>query len=456
MKGFLLEKEIMETDVSTKPILITHWDPDLYPARPAPGIQELVLYGLLSGVLRRESKVLIKEVDLLLNPKIRAAFEDDAVVGQFDSLLHTGRFKVLLPPLSTDFGDVDPSVQPMTAVARERDRKKRPYKTRIRKLTRADEVYCAKLDRILVGARAIQFRKDFPAENTFARVLCAVLSSPDQGWRKRPQFCGITPRMADTFVTYCQDPSKAVDRLARDGVAPHGREAYRSLLYQVADCDEYKAKHNSMSGSRAMKNLLQSVYAYSELNRESASGTYAGPRIGEIPFMDESPRDFSVIEAAPLLDLNAEIPIAQNIGDILGQVLGEIPAEPPGTTTTQMPFEDRCAHIADAFAKYSVARQPVKWSRTAQHHWRAFRHSVGFGAFVLSSAAFVGLRFVSSFEYREIVEGGLLGIHALAYGAKPLVDLIRGGRAYDERDAERARVARTVVNLMKDRVSHID
>src|SRR5258708_9631754 len=161
------EKQLMETWVSTKPIMITHWDPDLYPAKPAPGIQELVLYGLLCGVLRQDSKVFIKEVDLLLNPKIRSAFEDDAVVGQFDSLLHTGRFKVLLPPLSTDFGDVDPNVQPMTAVARERDRKKRPYKTRIRRLTRADEVYCAKLYKILVGARATQFRKDFPAENTF-------------------------------------------------------------------------------------------------------------------------------------------------------------------------------------------------------------------------------------------------------------------------------------------------
>src|SRR5258708_23552158 len=138
--------------------------------------------------IRRDSKVLIKEVDLLLNPKIRAAFKDEAVVDQFDGLLQTGRFKVLLPPLSTDFGDIDPYVQPMTAVARERERKKRPYKTKVRKLTRADEVYCAKLDRILVRARATQFRKSFPAENTFARVLAAVLSSPDHGWRRRPQF----------------------------------------------------------------------------------------------------------------------------------------------------------------------------------------------------------------------------------------------------------------------------
>ena len=263
----------METWASSKPIMITHWDPDLYPAKPAPGIQELAVYGLISGVLRQDSKVLLKEVDLLLNPKIRAAFEDDAIVGQFVSLLETRRFKVLLPPRSTDFGDIDPTVQPMTAVARERDRKRRPYKSTIRKLTRADEVYCAKLDKILVNAEAIQFRNDFPAENTFSGVLAAVLSSPDRSWLGRPQFCGITPQMADAFAIYCQDPSKAIDRLPL-GVQPHGREAYRSLLYQVADCEEYKQKQKSMSGSRAMKNLLQSVYAYCELNREDASGTY--------------------------------------------------------------------------------------------------------------------------------------------------------------------------------------
>ena len=443
----------MQTGLPTKPIMITHWDPDVYPVKPAPGIQELVLYGLLSGVLRQNGPVLIKEVDLLLNPRIRAAFEDDAVVGQFDSLLNTGRFKVLLPPLSTDFGDVDPNLQPMTAVARERDRKKRPYKTRIRKLTRADEAFCARLDRILVNAKAIQFRRDFPAENTFASVIAGVLSSPDRGWRKRPQFCGITAEIADRFVAYCHDPSKAIDRLAQDGVAPHGREAYRSLLYQVADCEENKAEHNSMSGSRAMKNLLQSAYAYCELHREDASGTYVGPRIAELPFITSVPRDFPTIEAMPLLDLSAEIPVAQNIGDILGRVLEEIPADVGVTNTT---FEYRCAQIADAFAKYSVSRKPVKWSATGQHHWQTSKHYIQFGALILSVAVHVGLRFVSSFQSREIVEWSPDAIHAMTYCAQPLVDLIRGGQAYDDQDTERARLARGVLNLMKDRVSHIE
>src|SRR5258708_19682405 len=128
--------------------------------------------------IRRDSRVVIKEVDFLLNPKSRAAFKDEAVVDQFDGLLQAGRFKVLLPPLSTDFGDIDPYVQPMTAVARERERKKRPYKTKVRKLPRAAERYCAKLDRLLLRPRATPFRKLFPPDHPFPRALPAVLSTP--------------------------------------------------------------------------------------------------------------------------------------------------------------------------------------------------------------------------------------------------------------------------------------
>jgi len=66
----------------------------------------------------------------------------------------------------------------------------------VRKLSHADETYCAKLDKILVREEAIQFRKDFPSENSFARVLVEVLTNPDGSWRSRPQFCGIDRAIA--------------------------------------------------------------------------------------------------------------------------------------------------------------------------------------------------------------------------------------------------------------------
>src|SRR5579872_73712 len=444
----------MENWASGKPMMITHWDPDLYPSKPAPGIQELVLFGLLSGALRRNSPVLLKEVDLLLNPQIRMAFKDDGVLGQFDSLLSTQRFKVLLPPRNTDFGDFDPSVQPMTAVAHERDRKKRPYKTTFRRLSSADKAYCARLDKILVSANAIEFRKEFPAENNFARRLTSILSSPKRSWLRRPPFSGITPQMAETFLSWCWNPSRAVERLQSEGVEPHGREAYRSLLYQVADFEEYKAKHGSRTGSRALKNLLQSVYAYCELDREEASGTYMGSRIAELPLVEDSQEeDIPLFNAPPFLDRVLEIPVASNIGDILGRVLEEIPPEPLDGSTSLKLVENRCAHVADAFARYSVARKPVKWSPEVQHRWKAYRHRVQVGALVLSAASHLtGLQFISSFELREIAEWSPDALHALTYCAPPLVNLIRGGKAYDDRDTERARVARSLLETMESRI----
>src|SRR5580704_2879462 len=262
-------RSAVPADTSHKPVLITHWDPDLYPTRPAPCIQELLVHVLIG-------KVLLKEVDLLLNEKLRRAFREPGIVRQFASLLNTGRIKVLFPPQSTDFGDIDPHAQPMTAVARERDRKKRPLKSKFRKLTRDDERYCAELDKILVGAGVVEFRKDFPAENDFAKTLTAVLSYPDRGWRRRPQFRGIDEEMAEAFVGYCHDPALALSQLAAHRVVPNAEEFYRSLGYQVADL--YPPRNR-----RAMKNLLQSVYAHCELNREGALGTYFGTRIAELP-----------------------------------------------------------------------------------------------------------------------------------------------------------------------------
>ena len=450
---------------STKPIMITHWDPDLYPTASPPGIQELVIYGITSAILRGRANVLLKEVDLLLNPKVRAAFRDDAVVGQFVSLLNTGLFKVLLPTLSTDFGDIDPTLQPMTAVAWERERKRRPYKNKFRQLTREDEIYCGKLDKILVNAGTetskrpdgvVRFRKEFPRTNEFACVLTGVLSRADRAWLSRPQFRGITPKMADDFVTYCNNPSKAVDRLPPE-VKPNSREAYRSLFYQVADCAEYKSKHNNMTGSRAMKNLLQSVYAYCELNREDASGTYEGLRIAELPLIGEpATDDLPTINEALLLNRTIELPVASNIGSILTRVLEEIPREPVDINANYGAFVDRCAHLSDAFAKYSVDVKPVVWSPTAQHRWTTYRHRVQIGAFLLSLLSHtVGLQFISSFEAQEVIRWSPDTIHGLTYCAQPLVNLIRGGKAYADRDTERARVSRALFETMKSRVSHI-
>src|SRR2546430_1306420 len=106
-----------------RPIVLTHWDPDLYPYRSQAlsPIQELIVHVLAFGEVR------IKDVDLFLNPRIRACFREDSMRAQFASLLGTGRVRVLVPPRSTQF-DIDPTTNPLTAVALERVRNQRPFK----------------------------------------------------------------------------------------------------------------------------------------------------------------------------------------------------------------------------------------------------------------------------------------------------------------------------------------
>src|SRR5205085_2418818 len=91
-----------------------------------------------------------------------------AIMRQFDSLLHTGRIKILLPPLSSTNFDIDPNDHPMTAVALERERSKRPLKTRLWKMTRADQHFCADLDTMIKSA----------ARFNFDRIIRMRMSSP--------------------------------------------------------------------------------------------------------------------------------------------------------------------------------------------------------------------------------------------------------------------------------------
>jgi hypothetical protein len=81
------------------PLLITHWDPDMYPSRPLPLIPELVIYILAHG------EVWIKDVDLFLNSRIAAVLSDPAGFQQFSSLVATKRVKVLIPDTSRDLED---------------------------------------------------------------------------------------------------------------------------------------------------------------------------------------------------------------------------------------------------------------------------------------------------------------------------------------------------------------
>lgn len=174
---FTSVEDVMPEQLSfaKRPVVLTHWDPDVYPYRsqPLPPIQELLVHVLAYGEVR------IKDVDLFLNPRIRSCFSDDAMREQLASLLGTGRVRVLLPPKSTKF-DIDPTTAPLTAVALERVRNERPFKDQPWQFTRPIKRYCQTLDDVITQAqpeaKAIRFRAEFPVgENTFAKKLADVL-----------------------------------------------------------------------------------------------------------------------------------------------------------------------------------------------------------------------------------------------------------------------------------------
>lgn len=432
----------------TSPVLITHWDPDLYPGNAMPAMRELAVQVLTS-------KVLIKDVDLLLNRKIRESFRDPAVVRQFDSLLHTGRIQVLVPPKSMlSAVDVDPDKRPMTAVLRERQKKARPLKTRVPEIGRPDERFCAELDNIIVSAEAVRFRHDFATENTFARKLGTLLSKPDQRWRLRPQFRAITPRMAEDFAGYCEYPHRAVTLLEERKIKPNALEFYRSLGYQVTELKDLY----DQPARRAMKNLLQSVYADLELTRESAQGTYSGTRIAELPPMLDLPKEGDLLDLQPLIFPDVvDLPLAENIGNVIGRVIEECGSLDDLWGPTKGPqqainvIRERWAHIADAFAKHSVHARPVRWTAKAEQRWH-LTHRLHFAVLLIEGALY-GAEVISDFKGGAPVEKLLYLGNVLALCSKPVVDWIRMGKAYDDRDTERARVRRILLNALGIRVA---
>ena len=218
------------------PVLITHWDPDMYPNEPLPLVPELVVYLLAYG------EVWLKEVDLFLNPKIAACLSDRAGFQQFSSLVATKRIKVLIPDPSRNLED--PIKYPILSTATEIVRsKKRTVKGRPWRMTDEDARLCKALDAMLVdngGLKrngVVRQRTTPPSDkNEFAAQLIDVLEGHDTRWQQRKQFKGITPHIARQFTKYARNHELAMDLLRKKGIVPAAQNGfYRSLLYQCAD-----------------------------------------------------------------------------------------------------------------------------------------------------------------------------------------------------------------------------
>lgn len=350
------------------PLLLTHWDPDLYPKHPIPLLQELVVHILTHG------EVLLKEVDLFLNPRIRSELSKRANRDAFQSLIDTERVQILIPDSTIFLGDdLHPQHQPLLATAKERHRSKRPLKSEPWKLTEDVERYCRQMDLILgLSGRQDRYLRAEPicrprvtppsGENQFAAKLYDVLTQEDRNWETRGPFQGITSQMADQFALYTQSYEEALKEIVRAGKRPNATNGfYRSLAYQCADLYLPDEK-----GCQAMKNLVQSVYAYCELKREEAAGTYSGKRLAEMPPDHKTAEEIVRVEPVPLPH---KIPICidANIGNVVSAVLEE--CEPSLQVFWRLAgkhpapdklFRQAWDHVADAFSRH--ARPPARHS----------------------------------------------------------------------------------------------
>jgi hypothetical protein len=435
------------------PLLITHWDPDMYPNRPLPLIPELVVYILAHG------EVWIKEVDLFLNSRIAAFLSNPVGFQQFSSLVATKRVKILIPDASRDLED--PVKHPILSTANEIIRSKRPLKTRQWVMTDQDRRLCEALDAMLVangGLRAkgvVRHRISPPANNVFAEQLVAVLTGDDKRWREREPFKAIDGRVAKEFTKYALNHELALDLLHKKKIVPNATNGfYRSLLYQCAEVLLQDQKQK-----RSMKNLGQSVYAHCELHREKAVGTYYGTRVAELPPTAKPTEPEEEMYRVEIVSTEnpIKIPVTPDIGDVVSAVLEECADKMRGfwavagdTPLPEVEFMLAWEHVADAFAKYSIPHGG-ELSRTERKIWDIGEYLVH-GAELLDEAGRkIGATWTPEFSQSRADELVKLGIKAVASFGRPTMEYIRRGRA----DRKKGKVKKALLDSATARVGQV-
>jgi hypothetical protein len=196
-----------------------------------------------------------------------------------------------------------------------------------------------------------------------------------------------------------------------------------------------------------MRRLLQSVYAYCEASRESAVSTYCGQRLTEFPAISQ---DEETLDAATLRllapDISMKIPVAENIGEILETIIHECPniadvwamSNPSTDLPSLESLTETCAAVSEAFVRHAMKAKAVRWSPQAEEKWKylEYAHRI---IFLVGLLGILGVAFVKNFEgpIEEIAAG-------VAIFAKPAMDLIRTGRAWDDLDADKAAVRKLI------------
>jgi hypothetical protein len=200
----------------------------------------------------------------------------------FSELLMSGLVKLLRLPLEVYPGGrkFDPVSLPISARVEEHQLR-RTYKGNPWKPTKWEWQLFHRLDQIVAAyPSASRYHVPFSRDNLFAAQLADILENRASFRLKRhPVFGYLDEQTADQFARFCRDP-EAWQRFLRDRglknpITGPDSGFYRSAAYQCS---------NFLPTPRAIRRLVESVYAATYCEREASEGRYGGSELVELPY----------------------------------------------------------------------------------------------------------------------------------------------------------------------------
>jgi hypothetical protein len=264
------------TDRHRQQIVLTHWNAGVFRSSTLPQLlPELAIYSLLYD------EVLIREEDLLTNRAVLRLLREPSNFSIFSELLGSGLVKLLRMPLALypNGRRFDPVRLPISARVEEHQLR-RTYKGRPWQPTRWEWQLFERLDPIVARPSASRFHHPFGQENPFAAQLAELLENRESyELEDHPVFGYLDATTARQFISFCREPEEWQRFLHRHGVkkpilGPDGG-FYRSAAYQ---CSQF------LPTARAIRRLVESVYAATYCDRESSDGRYGGSELVELPY----------------------------------------------------------------------------------------------------------------------------------------------------------------------------
>lgn len=266
-------------------VILTHWNAGVFRSEMLPNLlPELVVYALLCD------EVLIREEDLLTNRRITTLLSQPEYFSVFEELLDSGIVKLLRLPLSAypSGRRFDPERLPISARAEEHEQR-RSYKGKPWRPTVAEWRLFRRLDEIVVrSSNASRFHAQFSSDNLFAEQLAEILENRNS-YRLggHPVFCHLNSGTADAFVRFCREPdawqSFVHDSGLQSPIVGPDEGFYRSAAYQ---CSMF------LPTPRAIRRLVESVYAATYCEREASEGRYGGSDLVELPLRFQSDEEY--------------------------------------------------------------------------------------------------------------------------------------------------------------------